>query len=370
MARSSGISPYQDGHLKALDRQDMRSLYRLLWLTRALEERLEIILKQGRVVGGLYRSLGQEATAVGCGYALADGDWLAPSIRDLGALLARGIEPRDVLRQYTARSTSLCAGKDNTNHFTVPERGILGPISPLGTQLCVLNGVALSFRTRREPRVCVTFQGDGASRTGTSHEGLAMAAALNLPIVVVLQHNRWAFGTPSTAEAAVENWADVAGAYGVPAVTVDGNDVLQVYDVAAQAIARARAGDGMTIIVSETYRMLGHAQHDAQGYVPDEELIAWRDHDPIQGLETYLVEFGFESEASLGTIRSEVAAELDAATDEVLTEPYPAPDEARTRVYASAELDAAVPWTRGEVPGYEGLVSARRHGSTRPSRGA
>jgi TPP-dependent pyruvate/acetoin dehydrogenase alpha subunit len=338
----------------------MRSLYRYLWLTRALEERLEIIFKQGHVIGGLYRSLGQEATAVGCGYALADGDWIAPSIRDLGGLLARGLDPRDVLRQYTARGTSLCAGKDNTNHFTVPELGILGPISPLGTQLCVLNGVALSFRSRREPNVCLTFQGDGASRTGTSHEGLAMAAALNLPIVVVLEHNRWAFGTPSTAVAAVKDWADVAGAYGVPAVTVDGNDVLQVYDAATEAIARARAGDGMTILVAETYRMLGHAQHDAQRYVPDHELAEWKDHDPIQSFADYLIEFGFESDSTLDQIRAEVALELDAAADEVLSEGYPAAEEARTRVYGDPTLDAEVPWSRGVVPGYEGLTSGKR----------
>lgn len=333
----------------------MRALYRLLWLTRALEERLETLFKQGHVVGGLYRSLGQEATAVGCGYALADDDWIAPSIRDLGALLARGLDPLEVLRQYTARGTSLCSGKDNTNHFTVPDIGILGPISPLDTQLCVLNGVALSFKKRGEPRVCFTFQGDGASRTGTSHEGFAMAAALNLPIVVVLQHNRWAFGTPSTMEAAVRDWADVAGAYGVPAVTVDGNDVLQSYDAATQAIARARAGDGMTIIVAETYRMLGHAQHDAQKYVPDVELTEWQDHDPIQSFADYLLEFGFESEGSLEEIRSAVADELDAATDRVLSEPYPAAREARTRVYGDPALDADEPWTRIPVPGYEGL---------------
>lgn len=360
LASGSRDTSCEDGNLKALDRQDMRTLYRYLWLTRALEERLEIIFKQGHVIGGLYRSLGQEATAVGCGYALADGDWIAPSIRDLGALLARGLDPRDVLRQYTARGTSLCAGKDNTNHFTVPELGILGPISPLGTQLCVLNGVALSFRTRRAPNVCLTFQGDGASRTGTSHEGLAMAAALNLPIVVVLEHNRWAFGTPSTAVAAVENWADVAGAYGVPAVTVDGNDVLQVYDAATQAIARARAGDGMTILVAETYRMLGHAQHDAQRYVPDHELAEWKDHDPIQSFSDYLIEFGFESDSTLDQIRSDVALELDAAADEVLSEGYPAAEEARTRVYGDPALDAEVPWSRGVVPGYEGLTVGKR----------
>ena len=347
----------------------MRKLYRFLWLTRALEERLETIFKQGHVVGGLYRSLGQEATAVGCGYALSEGDWVAPSIRDLGALLARGLHPREVLRQYTARGTSLCDGKDNTNHFTVPELGILGPISPLGTQLCVLNGVALSFRTRRESRVCLTFQGDGASRTGASHEGLAMAAALNLPIVVVLQHNRWAFGTPSTAEAAVDNWADVAGAYGVPAVTVDGNDVLQVYDAATQAIAHARAGDGMTIVVAETYRMLGHAQHDAQKYVPETELLEWLDHDPVGSFGDYLVEFGFESGSSLEEIRADVGAALNVATDEVLAEGYPPAEEARTRVYADSAFDAQPPWTRGPVPGYEGLTSATGR-TAADSRGA
>jgi TPP-dependent pyruvate/acetoin dehydrogenase alpha subunit len=187
-----------------------------------------------------------------------------------------------------------------------------------------------------------------------------MAAALNLPIVVVLQHNRWAFGTPSTAEAAVENWADVAGAYGVPAVTVDGNDVLQVYDAATQAIARARAGDGMTIIVAETYRMLGHAQHDAQKYVPESELSEWLNHDPVGSFADYLVEFSFESGATLEGIRAEVAAELDAATDEVLAEGYPPAEEARTRVYADPAFDAEMPWTRGPVPGYEGLATAAR----------
>jgi len=347
----------------------MRALYRLLWLTRALEERLETLFKQGHVVGGLYRSLGQEATAVGCGYALAGGDWLAPSIRDLGALLALGLDPADVIRQYTARGTSLCGGKDNTNHFTVPDLGILGPISPLGTQLCVLNGVALSFRSRGEARVCLTFQGEGASRTGASHEGLAMASALDLPIVVVLQHNRWSFGTPSTAVAAVREWSDVAGAYGVPCVTVDGNDVLQVYDAASQAVARARAGDGMSIIVAETYRMLGHAQHDAQKYVSPSELQEWRERDPILLFEGYLVEFGFESASSLEEIRLEGRAELDAATETVLAERYPPAAEARTRVYADAALDADVPWTRLESPpGYEGLSPGRARQSS-PAEG-
>ena len=161
----------------------MRALYRYMVLTRALEDRLESLFKQGHLVGGLYRCLGQEATAVGSSYALEDGDWLAPSIRDVGALYVRGLPPIAMLRQYAAREASPCGGKDNTTHFTIPELGLLGPISPLGTQLCVLNGMALTFKQRGESRVCMTYQGEGASRTGASHEGFVMAAALDLPIV-------------------------------------------------------------------------------------------------------------------------------------------------------------------------------------------
>lgn len=324
-------------------------------LTRGVEERLETLFKQGHIVGGLYRSLGQEGTAVASAWALEDGDWLAPSIRDMGALFVRGLDVRDMLRQYTARGTSLCAGKDNTTHFTVPELGLLGPVSPLGTQLCVLNGVALAFKQRGEPKVCMTYQGDGASRTGASHEGFSMAAALKLPIVVFLEHNRWAFGTTSRREAAVEDWLDAAAMYGVPSASVDGNDVREVHAAARSAVDRARSGDGPTFIVAETYRMLGHAQHDAQKYVPEEELESWRERDPIARLEAALVEEGVADEDELAGIRDGVEAELDEAVEDVLAEPDPEPATARTRVYESDELDAAVPWTRGPVPGYEAL---------------
>ena len=324
-------------------------------LTRGLEERLEILQKQGHLVGSLYRSLGQEATAVGSAWALGPGDWLAPSIRDMGALLVRGLDPRDMLRQYTARGTSLCAGKDNTTHFTVPELGLLGPISPLGTQLCVLNGVALAFKQRGRPNVCMTYQGEGASRTGASHEGFSLAAALDLPIVVWLEHNRWAFGTPSSGEAAVTDWLDAAAMYGVPAESVDGNDVVAVYRAARTAVDRARSGGGMTILVAETYRMLGHAQHDSQKHVPVHELEDWERRDPIDRCEL-LINLDEDAEALVAEIRDSVAAELDAAVADVLAEPGPRPEEALTRVYESNDLDPSVPWTRGPVTGYGDLA--------------
>ncbi len=339
--------------MSSLSGEQLREIHRFLRLTRGLEERFERLFKQGKIVGGLYRSLGQEATAVGSAYALGEGDWLAPSIRDLGALLVRGLRPVEMLLQYTARAGSLTDGKDNTNHFTVPELGLLGPVSPLGTQLCVLNGMALAFQRRGEGRVCMTYQGEGATRTGSSHEGLNFAAVQRLPMVVVLEHNRWAFSTRSAREAAVRDWRDVARAYGVPALSVDGNDVLAVYDAARRAVDRARAGEGTTLIVAETYRMLGHAQHDAQRYVPAEELEAWRARDPIARFEAWLVANGFESEASLAEAAADVDRELDAAVDAALERPLPDPEEAVTRVYAEGRADE--PWTRRHPVGYPEL---------------
>jgi TPP-dependent pyruvate/acetoin dehydrogenase alpha subunit len=331
----------------SLTREELRDLYRVLLLTRGLEERLELLFKQGRIVGNLYRSLGQEATAVGSASALEEEDWLSPSTRDLGALLARGLQPREMLLQYMARAGSPSEGKDNVNHFTLPALGLLGPISPLGTQLCVLNGIALAFRMRGEPRVCMTYQGEGATRTGASHEGLNFAAVQRLPMVVVVEHNRWAYATRSARQAAVADWLDVASAYGVPAASVDGNDVLAVYDEARRAVGRARRGDGMTIIVAETYRMLGHAQHDPQDYVPEVELEEWRARDPIAGFEDYLVESGFKSRAALAVIKEGVRRELLSAVDEALAAPMPAAAEARFGTFESEA--ASVPWTRREA---------------------
>ncbi|MDX1394352.1 MAG: thiamine pyrophosphate-dependent dehydrogenase E1 component subunit alpha [Gemmatimonadota bacterium] len=344
---------------RGITRDQLARLYRMLVLTRSLEERLERLFKQGEIVGGLYRSLGQEATAVGTASALGEGDWLAPSIRDLGAVLVRGLQPVDVLMQYTARAGGPCSGKDNTNHHTVTGKGILGPVSPLGTQLCVLNGIALSFRNRGSDRVCMTYQGEGATRTGASHEGLAFAAALRLPIVIVLEHNRWAFSNPSSRVAAVRSWSDVPKAYGIPAISVDGNDVLACRDAGVEGVARARRGDGPTVIIAETYRMLGHAQHDPQDYVPAEELETWRARDPIASYERYLLEQGLVTSDELLGIRDDVGIVLDAAVDAALADPLPAPEEARTRVYAAPEPDVT-PWTRRPEVGGPGRAIVAR----------
>ena len=343
--------------MATLDSPQLTELYRYLYLTRALEERFETLFKQGEIVGGLYRSLGQEATAVGCAWALEEGDWLSPAIRDLGALLVRGVDPRLMLRQFMARSNPYTGGRDNFNHFTDRELGILGPVSPLGDQLCVLNGIALAFRKRDQDRVCMAFQGEGATRTGASHEGMNFAAARDLPMVVVLEHNRWSFSTRSDREAAVEQWTHVADAYGLPVAHVDGNDVLEVLLAAREAVDRARRGGGPGMIVAETYRMLGHAQHDPQPYVDPEELEDWRGRDPIARFEALLTEERGIDPDRLDDIRSSVEEELNAAVDEALATPRPDPEDARHRVYADGPEPVPEPWTRTQPVGYADLPS-------------
>ncbi len=347
-----------------LNASQLRGLYRHMYLTRAVEDRLETMARQGHLVGNLYRSLGQEATSVGSAHALRDGDWLCPAIRDLGALFVRGIPPRDVFLQYTARGARGTGGKDTTTHFTVPELGVLGPVSPLGDQLCVLSGIALAFRKKGQERVCLSFQGEGATRSGASHEGLNFAAVQELPLVVVLEHNRWSFSTPSDEEGAMEEWTDVARAYGVPVRHVDGNDVLEVYDATVEAVDRARRGEGVGMVVAETYRMRGHAQHDDQSYVDEEELERWRERDPLDRFETYLVENDIETRSGLGELRDEVDRDVEEAAEAALEAPRPTPEEARTRAYAArpdgeggrgAGSEAPVPWTRREVVGYDDL---------------
>lgn len=350
----------------AAQAQDLKRLYRHLYLTRALEERLERLLDEGRIDGDLCRSLGQEAIAVGSAWALEPGDWLAPSIRDLGALLVRGVEPEKVLLQYMGRAASPCAGKDHANHVTDREQGLLGPIGSLGTQLCVLNGVALAFKIRGERRVCMAFQGDGETRTGASHEGLAFAAVQRLPMVVVIENNQWAFSTRSSREAAIEKWTDVARGYGVPAIQADGNDVMAVFDAARDAVARARSGLGLTLIVAETYRMLGHSQQDSQAYVPPEELEEWRARDPIDRFERHMLD-RHETRDALEEIRRGVDAELDRAVARALEEPLPEPGNARTDVYAEPTATTS-PWTRRAPVGYPDVSPGIEPASIAPAR--
>src|SRR5678815_106748 len=267
---------------QALTRVQKLDLYYWMRMTRSLEERLVALYRQTKVVGGLFRSLGQEADAVGSAYALERRDILSPLIRNLGSMLVKGATPLEILRQYMAKGDSPTRGRELNIHFGDTDRGFIGQISPLGDMVPVMAGVTMTFKMRRQDRVGLVYVGDGATSTGAFHEGINLAAVQRCPLVVVVENNGYAYSTPTSRQCAAERLADKAAGYGIPGVRADGNDVLETWRVTKRAVDRARRGEGVSLIELMTYRRKGHAEHDNQSYVPDGEIEQWeRENDPI-----------------------------------------------------------------------------------------
>ncbi len=332
-----------------LDRASLHEIYYWLQLTRQVEQVLANLYRQNKVIGGLYRSLGQEAGAVGTAFALrrrtdGTGDVISPAIRDLGAMLMMGADAADVMRQYMARADGPTGGRETNVHFSDFGKGYVGLISHLGVMIEVMTGVALSFRLRDEDRVALAYAGDGMTSTGGFHEGLNLAAVQRLPLVVVVENNGYAYSTPTSRQTAAASFADKAPGYGVRGETVDGNDVLAVYGAARRAVDQARAGGGATLLELMTYRRKGHAEHDAQKYVPAGELEAWEARDPVDAYERRLVAEGHATAEELAAIRSRVDDEVEAARSAALASEMPAPDAGISDVYAGDP--GWVPWTR------------------------
>ncbi|MGH9363178.1 MAG: thiamine pyrophosphate-dependent dehydrogenase E1 component subunit alpha [Thermoanaerobaculia bacterium] len=321
----------------ALGRERQLELYRYLQLTRLTETRLGNLYRQGKVVGGLYSSRGQEAVAVGSAYALAPQDVAGPLIRDLGSMLVRGVQPREVMMQYMARADSPTGGKDANTHFGDLARGLVAPISMLGALIPVMAGVALAGRMQGKGLVAMTWIGDGGTSTGDFHEGMNLAAVLNVPLVLVVENNGYAYSTPTERQMRIKNIAVRAAAYGIPGEVVDGNDVLAVYEVTRRAVERARAGGGPTLVEAKTFRMKGHAEHDDAGYVPKELFEEWKRKDPIDRFERHLIGAGMATQEQLDAVVRELNTQLDADVDFALASPFPPPERALENVYEEDE---------------------------------
>ena len=337
-----------------LSRERKLELYYWMRLTRTLEERLVALYRQTKVVGGLFRSLGQEADAVGSCFALESRDVMSPLIRNMGAMLVKGATPLEILRQYMAKGDSPTRGRELNIHFgDVGEagktRGFLGQISPLGDMVPVMAGVTLSFRMRGEDRVGLVYVGDGATSTGAFHEGINFAAVQRCPLVVVVENNGYAYSTPTTKQTAARQFVDKAIGYGVPGVQADGNDVLAVYDVTKEAVDRARRGEGVTLVELMTYRRKGHAEHDNQSYVPPGEIERWAaENDPLDRYVARLTtELGF-SRAEIDATDERVRREVDAATELAEQSPPPEPLDALEGIYADPPR-AEILWYREGV---------------------
>jgi TPP-dependent pyruvate/acetoin dehydrogenase alpha subunit len=338
---------------ESLSREQKLELYYYMRLTRSLEERLVNLYRQTKVVGGLFRSLGQEADAVGSAYALdrSKGDVLSPLIRNLGSMLVQGAKPNEIIKQYMAKGDSPTRGRELNIHYGDLVRGFIGQISHLGDMVPVMAGVTLSFKMRKEDRVGLVYVGDGATSTGAFHEGINFAAVQRCPLVVIVENNGYAYSTPLTKQTAAKQLVDKAIGYGIAGEQADGNDVIATYEVTKRAVDRARSGGGVTLIELITYRRKGHAEHDNQSYVPPGEIDRWAtENDPIDRYVKVLLDEGFDK-APLDAIDARVKEEIDRATDEAEASPMPDPTDALTGVYADPPAMSAL-WFR------EGIASA------------
>src|SRR5881275_1717703 len=285
--------------LQMLTREELLEIDYYLRLTRTLEERLVALFRQAKVIGGLYRSLGQEGESVAAAYALdyKQGDVVQPLIRNMGSILVAGARPVDIIRQYMAKGDSPTRGRELNIHFGHPARdGFIGQISMLGDMIPVMAGITLAGRMQKKNLVALAFIGDGGSSTGAFYEGMNFASVQRLPLVVCLENNGYAYSTPTSRQTAARSFTDKAAAFGCANDTVDGNDVLATYAAVRRAVDRARGGGGVTLLEVVTFRMKGHAEHDNQSYVPAEVLEEWKAKDPLARFERALIDGGIAAD--------------------------------------------------------------------------
>ena len=318
-----------------LTREQLLDLYYYLRLTRTLEERIGILYRQGKIYGGVYLSTGQEAVSVGAATVLEPGDIILPSHRDLGAHLVRGIQSREVLAQYLGRIGGPTRGRDGNVHYGDIQRGDVAFISPMADSIPVAAGVALALKRQGKGRVAMTWFGDGATSRGDFHEGINLAAVLRLPAVFVCNNNQYAYSTPLNRQTLVPDIALRAAGYGIPGATVDGTDVLAVHRAARDAVARARRGEGPTLLECKTMRMRGHSEHDDASYVPRELLEAWRGKDPIQRLEARLRQAKILDDEGQTRMDKRLAEEIAAAVAWAEASPLPEGKDVEQGVYST-----------------------------------
>jgi TPP-dependent pyruvate/acetoin dehydrogenase alpha subunit len=331
----------------SLTREQHLDLYYYMQLNRQLEERMVRLFRQNKIVGGLYSSLGQEAISVGTAYALEPRDWLAPMIRNIGALLVKGFKPRDILTQHMAKYTSPTLGKDGTSHFgDLKVRHTVSPISMLGDLIPVMTGVAIGGRYLGHNVVTLTWIGDGGSSTGAFHEGLNFAATQRAPFVLVLENNQWAYSTPVGRQVPLKDLADRARAYGMACQSVDGNEVVAVYTVTKKAVDTCRMGNGPVLIEAKTMRMKGHAQHDPAEYVPQEMFDYWKARDPITLYEKYLTENKIWDAKKKSEIDRRIERELEEDQKFAEESPLPPPELAEKGVYCDGCHQIVADWKR------------------------
>ncbi len=318
-----------------LGREELLELYRLLVLTRRSEEKLMELYRSGRAPSMPHSSIGQEAVTVGATFALGPQDMVSPSLRSHGAFLVRGVPPKSIMADFYKKGTGPSGGKWSYHHLGDTERGVMLTSASVGGSIPPATGAALAAKLRRSGQVMVVFFGDGATSRGDFHEAINMAAVFELPVVFVCENNQYAMSVPISRQMKNPNIADRAIGYGIPGETVDGMDVLAVYDSASAAIERARRGEGPTLLDCKTYRYRGHMEVDSPelGRSP-EEIALWQSRDCIAQMRAYLGERGYLDDAGNAAIEEAIARELAEAIEFAESSPPPDPKSVYTDVYA------------------------------------
>lgn len=319
--------------LEKLDKKDLLQMFYWLKLIRAFEERVSKLYRQGKLLGGVYSGIGQEALLVGSCYPLRQGDVVFPLHRDMGAFLIRGVEPKTLMAQLMGKAAGLSKGKDSYLHGSSPDDGVYGSTSMLGSSLPVAAGAALAFKLQGRDNVALSFFGEGASNRGDFHEGLNMAGLWKLPVIYICENNRYAYSTPMESQMAIDDVADRASSYGFPGVVVSGNDLNAVYRAVRKAIERAHSGDGPTLIECKTYRYHGHSEHDKATYRAEMELAEWKVKDPLVRFQSFLKELDILTDDWVEQTDKKVAASVDEAVKFAEESPYPEGPEALEDVF-------------------------------------
>jgi TPP-dependent pyruvate/acetoin dehydrogenase alpha subunit len=317
-----------------LDSETLTQALYYLKLTREAEWRIENVLyRQGKIVGGVYVGRGQEAIGVGAALTMRPGDVTFPCHRDFSVFVIRGFSLADIFANWLGRADSPNRGRDNTLHIGDLKLGIIPIISPLGATLPVACGVGLVLKQRAKGNVALVHFGEGTTSLGNVHEAMNFAAVMKLPVVFICNNNQYAYSTPVEKQFAVKSLAVRGPAYGMRGESVDGADVLCVYDAVERASARARAGKGPSFLECVTMRMTGHSAHDAAEYVPEKLKRAWAKKDPIQRLERFMLAKKVLTERQVEEIDQRVHEELNLAIAEAEARPAPRGGDAVEGVY-------------------------------------
>jgi len=324
--------------------EEGKKLYYYLLKTRTVDEANRKFFRQGKLLGTYFSAVGQEATTVVPTFLSRPTDAIGPSHREIGCSITRGIPLKFMLAHLMAKRTGMDKGKCHPCHYGGFEYRIITPASTMAAQTVVVTGCALAFKIRGEDNIGLGFFGEGATAQAGWHEAMNFAGVQKLPIVYICQNNLWAESVPARLQAAITDYSDRAKAYGFPGITIDGNDVVQVYVTAKEAIARARRGEGPTMIECKTYRWYGHSEIDPADYRPKDELEGWKKKDPLPRFEKYLMEQGMLTPADKTKMVADIEKELEEAFEFADKSPLPAPEEALEDVYAPGTFED---WVKG-----------------------